>query len=206
MEGVFSRVFRSDLRPVELGRKMTREMDAWRSVGVNGQLVSPNQFVFSLSAEDAEQFSDVQDALANELAEAAREHARDESYGFMGPITVGFIVDPELRSGVFKVSGKMKAGANGSGAGSLVLPTGERVMLGEFRVTLGRLPDCTITLADQNASRQHASIFPRGTSFVVADGGSTNGTYVNESRIVEHELRDGDVIRIGSTGFRFEAS
>jgi hypothetical protein len=206
VEGMFSRMFRSGLRPVELGRKLTREMDSGRSVGVNGQLVSPNAFSFALSTEDAERFADVQDSLIAELAEAAREHARDEAYSFMGPIGIDFDRDESLRTGVFRVSGKMRAGAGGSGAGSLILPTGERVLLGEFRLSFGRLPQCTVTLADQNASRTHAEVFPRGTSFVLADLGSTNGTYVNEVRSVEHELRDGDMIRIGSTEFRFEAS
>ena len=206
VEGMFSRVFRSGLRPVELGRKLTREMDAWRSVGVNGQLVSPNHFVFSLAPDDASRFLEVADPLRSELAEAAREHARDEGYSFMGPIGIEFEEDAGLRTGVFKVDGKMRSGAGGSGAGSLILPTGERVLLGEFRLTLGRLPECTVTLADSAASRKHAEVFPRGTAYVLADNASTNGTFLNEARVTEAELSDGDTIRIGSTEFRFEAS
>jgi hypothetical protein len=80
VEGAFSRAFKSGLRPVELGRRLVREMDDNRSVGVRGGTVVPNAFTVLLSASDLEQFEGVQDSLARELGDAAREHARDEGY------------------------------------------------------------------------------------------------------------------------------
>ena len=44
VEGTFARAFKSGLRPVEIGRRLTREMDADRSVGVNDRTIIPNQF------------------------------------------------------------------------------------------------------------------------------------------------------------------
>src|SRR3546814_2964348 len=79
VEGAFARAFKSGLRPVELGRRMIREMDDHRSVGVRGDTVVPNSFTVALSTSDLEQFEGVQDSLARELADAAREHARDRS-------------------------------------------------------------------------------------------------------------------------------
>ena len=88
VEGTFSRVFRSGLRPVEVGRRLTREVDGNRSVDVNGRTVVPNDFTVWLSPTDHERFVQMEQALVHELSEAAREHARDEAYGFVGPVRV----------------------------------------------------------------------------------------------------------------------
>ncbi len=64
VEGVFARAFRSSLRPVELGRRLTREMDLRRTVGVRGEFIAPNHFLFELSASDRENFAAFEDALA----------------------------------------------------------------------------------------------------------------------------------------------
>ena len=98
VEGTFARAFKSGLRPVELGRRLVREMDDNRSVGVRGGTVVPNAFTVALSASDLEQFEGVQDSLVRELGEAAREHARDEGYSFMGPVEVDLLVDAPARS------------------------------------------------------------------------------------------------------------
>ncbi len=206
VEGVFARAFRSGLRPVELGRRLVRELDDNRSVDVRGRTVVPNHFTVQLSGEDLEQFADIHDTLVRELCDAAREHARDESYTFLGPVEVELVDDPEIRAGAFQIEGRMREGVGGAGAGSLILPTGERVILGEQIISVGRMPECNIVLADPNVSRNHAEIRPRGQGFVVVDLGSTNGSRVNGVRVSEQELIDGDEISFGNTRFRFEAS
>jgi len=206
VEGTFARAFRSGLRPVELGRRITREMDDNRSVDVRGRTVVPNHFTVSLAADDEQQLADITDTLVRELSDAAREHARDEGYTFLGPVNVELAVDDSMHTGAFQIEGRMREGAGGAGAGSLVLPTGERVVLGEYTVTMGRNPDSTIVLADPNVSRAHAEVRPQGTGFVVVDLGSTNGSKVNGSKISEHPLIDGDEIVLGNTHMRFEAS
>jgi hypothetical protein len=206
VEGVFARAFRSGLRPVELGRRLVREMDDNRSVDVRGRTVVPNHFVVELSGTDLEQFAEIHDTLTRELADAAREHARDEGYSFLGPIAVDLVAEPGMHTGAFQIVGRMKEGEGGAGAGSLVLPTGERVPLGETVLGIGRMPECNIVLSDPNVSRNHAEIRPRGTGYVVVDLGSTNGTRVNGVRVGEHELHDGDELTFGNTRIRFEAS
>ena len=101
----------------------------------------------------------------------------------------------------------MKEAGGGVGAGALVLPSGERITLGQQVVTLGRLPTCTIPVNDANVSRNHAEVRPAGSVFVLVDLGSTNGTKVNGTRIQgERALVDGDIVSVGSTHLRFEAS
>lgn len=206
VEGAFARAFRSGLRPVELGRRVVREMEESRTVDVRGRTVVPNSFTVALSASDYDQLADIHDTLVRELCDAAREHARDEAYTFLGPVEVELSVDDRLHTGGFQIEGRLREGAGGSGAGSLLLPTGERVVLGEHTVSIGRNPDCTIVLADPNVSRQHAEIRPRGTGFVLVDLGSTNGTKANGAKVSQHELSDGDELSFGNTKMRFEAS
>jgi hypothetical protein len=206
VEGVFARAFRSGLTPVELGRRLVREADDHRSVGVNGKVVVPNHFVLRLAPDDAATFEGVQDALASELCDALREHGREEGYTFMGPVRVEFATDPELRPGTFEVKGRLRQGEGGVAAGSVVVPGGQRVILGEQVVRIGRLPDCGVQLADTNVSRHHAEIRPAGEGFVVVDLGSTNGTKVNGVRVAERLLRDADEITVGTTTLTFNAS
>lgn len=206
VEGVFARMFRSGVRPVELGRRISREMDIRRSLDVNGRMRAPNEFVVSVSQADDDEFSGIRTQLEHELADAAREHARDEGYVFSGPVTVTVAADPALRVGEFRIESHQREGHGGAGPGSIVLPDGQRFVLDDEVVTIGRLPDCELLLADPRVSRHHAEIRPSGDDFVVVDLGSTNGTRVNGVRVSQRVLRDGDELAFGSTRLRFEAS
>jgi len=90
--------------------------------------------------------------------------------------------------------------------GSLLLSDGRRIALTERALTIGRLPDNDVVVADPKASRAHAEIRPVGNGFLLVDLQSTNGTQVNGTTVGEHVLVDGDRIAIGATEFRFEAS
>jgi hypothetical protein len=203
VEGTFGKAFRSGLQPVEIGRKVTRELDAERQMGVHGVPVAPNNIGVYLSPADFDRFESFADGLARELAELAREHAREEGYQFAGSVTVHLVPDDELRVGECDVVAEIAAGVR---VGSLVLPDGRRVPLGEAVFTIGRLPECDIVVADPKASRKHAEIRPAGNGFLLVDLQSTNGTRVNGSVVREHILVDGDRVGVGATEFRFEAS
>lgn len=206
VEGVFSRVFRSGVRPIEIGRRLTREMDDLRTLDVRGRTVTPNSFTIVISTDDHSSFADFADSLARELCDAAREHARDEGYSFMGPVEAELVVDEQQRTGTFSIEARFREGAGGAGAGSVLLPTGERVVLRDQVTSIGRLPECEITLLDPNVSRRHAEIHQRGNGFAIVDLGSTNGCTVNGVRVTERELRDGDEIGIGNLRLTFQAS
>lgn len=206
MEGVFARVFRSGVRPIEIARRLTRAMDDARTVDVRGRTAAPNAFTVVISVEDHESFADIGDTLARELCDAAREHARDERYAFLGPVEVEIAVDEGLRTGTCLVEARFREGPGGSGAGSLVLPTGDRYTLRPRVTVVGRMPECDVAIMDPNVSRRHAEIRPHGDGFVLVDLRSTNGTTVNGAPIVEHELRDGDRLGFGGIELVFEAS
>ena len=205
VEGAFAKAFRSGLQPVELGRRLSREMDLQRTVGVHG-LIVPNQFKVALSSDDAERFASFSDALVRELSEAVREHARDEGYHFVGPVLVELETDSSLGKGEFLVAGEILEGPGGHAAGSLSLPDGSRITLGDDPVTIGRQAECDVVLSDTNVSRKHAEVRRQGEEYVLIDLGSTNGSKVNGARVKEHPLNDGDEITLGKTLLRFEAS
>lgn len=204
VEGAFGKAFRSGLQPVEIARKLLREMDAARTLGVRGT-VAPNHFTVCLCAEDAERFDAYADVLERELAAEAREHAREEGYHFLGPVTVELVEDPRLRRGDLEVETAVKEGPGGR-VGALALPDGRRMPLGERIFTIGRLPDCDLPIEDPLASRHHAEIRPEPDGYRLVDLGSLNGTTVNAAPVTEHLLADGDLIGVGAVAIRFEAS
>jgi hypothetical protein len=204
VEGAFARAFRSGLQPVELGRRLVRVMDGERNLDVQGRPMAPNHFVFRLAPEDHERFGAVSEALVRELAGAARQHARDEGLGFLGPVGVELEVDDRLRTGRFEIDPSYsEQGGTASAPARLVLPDGREVPLGDAPVRIGRLPSCSIVLNDPNTSREHAEVAPSGDSYLIADLGSTNGTRVNGVPVQRHVLGDGDEITIGSSTLRF---
>jgi hypothetical protein len=206
VEGVFRRSSNS-IRPIELGRRLIREMDDHRTVDVKGDRVAPNDFVILMSADDHAGFADIEATLRTELVEACREYAREEGYHFMGPVSVEMRVDNQLKPGRFGITSQIKAAETGRRPGTVVTPSGDRIELSDGRNLIGRLADCTVIVSDGNVSRHHAVIQRAGSGFVISDLGSTNGTYVNGERLVaDHRLSDGDRITVGTVALRFEAS
>lgn len=205
VEGVFSKAFRGGLQPVELARRLTREVDAHRSVSARGT-VAPNHAVITLSEIDAQRFESFADALVRELEEAMREHARDRMYRFLGPVQVELFQDPDFRKSEFTMDVEVRQGPGGMPAAALVLGDGSRIAVGEDAIIIGRAPECDLELADSTVSRRHAEIVRDGDAWFIRDLGSSNGTKVNGSGITDQMLRDGDEIRLGAATFRFETS
>jgi hypothetical protein len=209
VEGVFARAFRGSLQPVEIGRRLTREMDLRRTIAPRGTL-TPNEFTIVLSSADRSRFSAIEDELVEELMTVAKDHADVERYTFLGPVTISMETDPDLSPGMVLISGEMVKPEDPVKP-QLVLPDGHTRDLSPRAMTIGRLPDCDLVLADPNVSRYHAEIRPAGSpgdgplDFEVADMGSTNGTKVNGIPVVGPQvLRNGDQITVGATTIRFQ--
>ncbi len=204
VEGAFGKAFRSGLQPVEVARRLLREMDARRTLGVRGTVV-PNDFTVVLCTEDALRFDDYADVLEAELATEARDHARTEGYHFIGPVAVRLVEDPNLRKGDLEIESTLKEG-DGGRVGALVLADGRRLPLGETVFSVGRLPDCDLTIDDALSSRRHCEIRPEPDGYRLVDLDSLNGTTVNGTKVKEHVLVDGDLIGVAAVAIRFEAS
>lgn len=202
VEGAFAKAFRGQLQPVEVGRRLTREMDLRRAVGVHGFITS-NRFDIYLAPGDFDRFEGFGDTLHRELETAVKEHADRENYHFVGPIQIEIHLDRDLSVSTFAIESSLAEGANRP-TDWLVYPDGRRVGIGTDVVTIGRLPECGVVIDDPNVSRRHAQVRREGDTVLVIDLGSTNGTKVNGVNIREHRLVVGDVVSIGGTALRFE--
>ena len=204
VEGVFSRSFKSGLQPVEVGRRLIREMDASRTVDVSGRALAPNRFVICMSEEDYERFLDVQRSLIAELTATVRGYAAQENLSFLGRVSVELQTDSSLRVGLFRLHPSYDerlpevepdGWLEGPGGGTFHLRNGV--------MTIGRLSTADIVLNDQNVSRRHAELHPVGDTYQLVDLGSTNGCKVNGQRIERQVLVDGDEITLGPIKLRF---
>ena len=102
-EGVFGRAFRTHVQPVELARKLAKEMDEHRSVSVSRVYV-PNEYTIYLSSADRSQFASYEGSLIGELQEYLTEHARREAYALLTPPRVRFATDDDLAVGEFGIA------------------------------------------------------------------------------------------------------
>lgn len=182
-----------------------REIDANQSVAVDGALAVPNHYWVYISTADYERFQEVETPLTNELIEAARTHIADESYRVLGPVSVVLVEAADYPEGTLQVQAQWREGAISPSAAELVLETGERFAIGDEPFTVGRLPNCSLILSDENVSRTHATIQRVPGGWTLTDAGSTNGTTVNGTRVSEAQLQPGDQIVFGATPATFEA-
>src|SRR6185312_8402536 len=106
VEGSFGRAFRSEVRPMELARKLAREMDANRTVSVS-RVYAPNEYVVWLSPEDRERYEGVEGEVIEELCAYLLEHARRESLILAGGVNVSFATDERLSLGEFGIQAKL---------------------------------------------------------------------------------------------------
>jgi hypothetical protein len=213
VEGTFSRAFKSEVRPVEIARKLAREMDEHRVQSLS-RIYVPNEYTVWLSSEDREQFSGYEDELRRELSGYLLEHARKERVALLTPPEIGFKTDDRLRLGEFGIqarlvrphedpAGEPRQAEEGhtmvySSSERLAAPLrepdprrssarlrvgGRTEVLGSSGAVLGRSREADIVVDDANVSRKHAEIRPSGGSWTVRDLGSTNGVKVNGRRI-----------------------
>jgi predicted component of type VI protein secretion system len=213
VEGTFARAFKSEVRPVEIARKLAREMDEHRVQSLS-RTYAPNEYAVWLSPDDRAQFEGVEHDLAQDLGGYLIEHARRERIALVTRPKIEFRTDERLRLGEFGIQARLVRPAaddleppsQGAEGHTMVYSTSDRVaeQLAEpdprrararLRVagrvhpvssggaTLGRSRDCDVILDDANVSRHHAEIRPSGGSWTVRDLGSTNGVKVNGRRV-----------------------
>ena len=105
-EGVFSRAFRTHVQPVELARKLAKEMDDHRMISVS-RVYAPNEYSVYLSPTDREQFETYEESLVTELQEYLGEHARRESYVLLSAPQIVMNTDADLEIGEFGIATRM---------------------------------------------------------------------------------------------------
>ena len=206
VEGTFARFFSSAIKPVEISRRIVREIERNRSIGVHGENLAPNDFTVAISQSDYHNFANATESIRRELEETIRDYCYQEAYAFLGSVNVKLNADDHLRKGTLQIDAQFNQNEAGHPPGALVLPDGKRIALGDATVTIGRLQDSTICIDDPSISRNQATIHLGESGYLLSDLGSTNGTLINGFRISEHWLVDHDQIVFGKYKIRFEAS
>jgi DNA-binding response OmpR family regulator len=83
-------------------------------------------------------------------------------------------------------------------------PSGREHLLSEETMTIGRAVENDIVITSKRVSREHARVTREGQRLVLVDLGSTNGTYLNDERVLSPvDLRDGDCVSIGDVHLAF---
>ena len=109
VEGFFAKAFRSGVQPVELAKRLLRDMEAGQAVGVNEVWV-PNHYTFWLAPEDRARFEQVEGALAGELRQLVRRGAEERGWRLVGPPEVNFDTDESLGKGEFRCEAQLVEG------------------------------------------------------------------------------------------------
>jgi len=234
VEGAFGRVFRSQVRPVELARGLAKEMDEHRTVSLSKTYV-PNEYLVYLSPDDRSRFEAVEHEVVGELAGYLLEHARRERLALVSRPVIEFRTDDRLHLGEFGIQARLVRSegesaqqadhghtmvystsdraqeslteARADRAGRAILQAeGRRLVIAPGGAVIGRSRECDVVLGDSNVSRRHAEIRPgAGGQWTVADLGSTNGVQVNGRRISgATPLKAGDRVVFGTVDAVFE--
>ncbi len=106
VEGAFGRMFRSEVRPMELARKLAREMDEHRTESLS-RVYAPNEYSVWLSPEDRARYEGVEEEIAEELCTYLLEHARREQLVLASAPQVAFHTDERLALGEFGIQARL---------------------------------------------------------------------------------------------------
>src|SRR4051794_5935528 len=112
VEGTFGRVFKSEVRPVEIAHKLAKEMDEHRTVSVSRTYV-PNEYTVWLSPDDRERYEGVEHEVIDELSGYLLEHARRERLALVSRPKIEFRTDDRLSLGEFGIQARLVRAADG---------------------------------------------------------------------------------------------
>lgn len=211
---MFAIARRRGIRPITIGRQLVATMDDI-ALGNNGNV--PSTFKVLVSPSNLELLGPTLKPLAHELRQAVTHHAKYEGYSLPGEAVITFehdenlgpdecVIRPSKVSSIRSVvNDPIETEPSVRQLYALVLEDGTRFELTEKKYIIGRQTTCDIVIADHNVSRVHAEIRIIQGIWHIDDRGSTNGTRVNGTVIVEPTpLAVGDVIAFGAVSIRFE--
>jgi len=231
-EGFFNRRFKSALQPVELAKKLAKEMDQGKTVGVERNYV-PNNYQVFLSQPDYEKISTFSESLTAELKSYLMAHAETKQYSLPAGVKITFSADASLGLGATRITSRLieeeapqanKADVGGhtqilspteaaelglyagtKEAALIQLETGKRFPLKGDTIYIGRQNNNDLIIDDPSVSRRHARLDREGPSYVITDLNSTNGTQINQIPITTGILQDEDCLTLGKSNFIFRS-
>jgi hypothetical protein len=124
VEGTFGRLFRSEVRPMELARKLAREMDEHRTMSVS-RVYAPNEYSVWLSPQDRARYEGVEQEVIDELCAYLLEHARREELILTASPVIAFHTDERLALGEFGIQAELVRPGGHGGEGAAAAPREE---------------------------------------------------------------------------------
>ena len=202
-EGVFGRAFRTHVQPVELARKLAKEMDEHRSVSVSRVYV-PNEYTLYLSPSDRAQFAAYEGSLVGELQEYLVEHARREGYALLTPPRVLLQSDEDLAMGEFGIATRVAqpeeqrdappAALSAPSAPVVAVPAPPTPVVEAPAATMVYRPEAPLTADDgppEEVVRERVTLTVDGRTIPV----TTGKFVVGRSRECDVRVDDGNVSR-----------
>lgn len=223
MERTFTRAARSQLQPVEIGKRLVRSMEMHQSVGVQGVIV-PNVYQVYLNPHDYAQFKSARNSLARNLESHLGRVSRQRRFFMVSRPIVQLHEEDSLGPGDVRIEPRLQdvdfptheefqhtsvlPQVDGPYASRSITPNlvvdGRTYAVLRSPTKVGRLPDNDIVLNDKRVSRHHAEVTQRGGRWLLRDTGSTNGTAVNGKVVKESLLKPGDTISLGGLEITWE--
>ncbi len=183
VEGAFARAFKSELQPVEVASAVQREMDDRAAIVAQGRTLVPNDFVVELAESDHDRLDVYADSLGVELANLARDYAKEQGYSFVGPVRMRFEGVDDLTTGTFRIRSGVIRGSTVEGgeirqpASDLPQPRG-----GDFA---GR-PRLIVSTGDPNGGGRQQRNYDLVTATTLLGRGltATSGSLIRASRAI----------------------
>jgi Protein of unknown function (DUF3662)/FHA domain len=172
VEGTFSRAFRSEVRPVEIARKLAREMEEHKSFSVS-RTYAPNEYRVFLSPRDRERFAGYEAALTAELAGYLLEHARRERLTLLSRPVIEFETDDRLGLGEFGIQTRVAQPEDEPVSGPPEAESGRTMVYSTAERVSEPLRD--LNPAHPRARSQTALLLIDGKRVVISPAGATVG-------------------------------
>lgn len=220
VEGAFAQVFgsASDLQIIMTSLSAALDDAVRQSKAADGKYIQPRWIGVRVRQSQIDAlltaWPDIEDSLARQIAEydatgnSLVRHVPEIKFIADETLAPGLVVitvnEPDQRDPTGILPRIHLPSSRFPSQALLITETGGTIELSESVITLGRAAECSIVIDDPYASRMHAQIRLRNGRFVVFDAGSQSGTYVNGEHVLEHLLRNGDVLQLGRTHFIYQ--
>ena len=196
---MFSKLSKKQLQPIEISQAVKNAMDVAATAPGRDRKLVPHRYLIKLSPQDKDNLSD---QLLRAISSEVANYAGQKNYQLTGALELKVLADHKVANGRIQV-GSAAVGSLVSWK-PIISYGSERRELTSGTTTFGRDDGADVAIDDRGLSRIHFEIAFNGDVAAIRDLQSTNGTFVDGSRVNEVVLRSGSKINAGRTEFDFE--
>lgn len=198
---VFARLSKAELQPVEISQAIRSTMDQAAAAVEKDRVLVPHLYKVLVAPTD---FPRVTPGILSAVQLEVAKYAAKQGYRLASNLELQVVPDPQVPRGQVKV-GYAVLNQSVNWIPALIID-GRRISLKTGVTTVGRDESADIAIDDRGLSRIHFEIAWNGEVAAIRDRQSTNGTFLDDTRISEVVLRSGNVIKAGRSEFEFELS